>query len=151
MSEASTLARTMAARHALLLAGSLWEATRFFIVLSLLAQLYFAAGAAGPGIVPWLLIGGSGNVLVAVGGVMLSLFPLKYAELIGFLRLGKVLSVFSFLLLGASGAVGLSAREATFSLGPLSLTQGSVLFVIFVLDLMFLAVLLAWRPEKPSA
>jgi hypothetical protein len=136
----------MAARNALILAGSLWETARFFIVLSILAQFFSAAGGAGPGIIAWLLLGGSGNLLVVAGGVMLSLFPEKYGGLIGFLRLGKVLSVFSFLLLVASGAVGLSARIELLRLGPLS--QGAALFAIFFLDLAFLAVLVAWRPEK---
>jgi len=141
----------MAARHALLLAGSLWEAIRFFVVLSLLAQLYYAAGAASPQIVPWLLIGGSGNILMAAGGIMISLFPIRYAELIGFLRLGKVLSLFSFLLLGASGAIGFSASEVALRLGPLTLNKGSVLLGILFFDLAFLAVLLAWRVGKPPA
>lgn len=139
----------MTARRALVLAGSLWEATRFFIVISFLALLFRAAGEGGAWIIPWLLLGGTGNLLVAVGGIMLSLYPQKYAELIGFLRLGKILAVFSFILLILSGAVGMSATIELVRLGGYGLDQGTVLFAIFVLDLLFLAALVAWKRETP--
>jgi len=138
----------MAPRTALVFAGSLWEAVRFFVVLSLLAQIFSAGGGYIAGIIPWLLLGGSGNLLVAVGGFMLSLFPATYGQLIGFLRLGKLLSVFSFLLLAVSGTLGVSARAELMRVGPLSLTQASVLFAIFALDLAFLVALVSWRREK---
>jgi hypothetical protein len=138
----------MAARNAFVLAGSIWEAVRFFVVLSLLAQIFSAAAGVGPGIIPWLLLGGSGNLLVAVGGIMLSLFPDKYGEMIGFLRLGKVLSVFSFLLLAISGSVGISARTVLMHVGPLSFNQAAVLFAVFAFDLAFLVALVSWHREK---
>ncbi|HTP58726.1 MAG TPA: hypothetical protein VMM82_07385, partial [Spirochaetia bacterium] len=131
-------------RTALVLAGSFWEAVRFFVVLSLLAQIF----SAGAGIIPWLLLGGSGNLLVAVGAFMLSLFPERYGGLIGFLRLGKLLSVFSFLLLALSGSIGISARAELIRVGPVSFPQASVLFTIFALDLAFLVALVSWKKEK---
>ena len=149
--DTSTLGRTMAVRHAFILAGSLWETARFFIVISLLAQLFRAAGNGGPGIIPWLLLGGSGNLLVAVGGFMLSLFPERYGEMIGFLRLGKLLSLFCFLLLMLSGAALISARTEVLQIGPVVLSQGAVLFAVFIFDLLFLAALIGWRPEKRSS
>lgn len=82
---------------------------------------------------------------------MLSLFPEKYGNLIGFLRLGKALSVFAFILLLLSGAVGVSSQVEILRLGPLSLNEGTVLLGIFILDLLFLAALLAWRQEKGSS
>jgi len=63
---------------------------RFFLVISLIAHVLHAAGGAGPWVVPWLLLGGSGNLLVAVGGIMLALFPEKHEGLVGILRLGKI-------------------------------------------------------------
>jgi len=140
----------MTARRTFVLAGSLWETTRFFIVISLLALLFRAAGEGGAWIIPWLLLGGTGNLLVAVGGIMLSLYPRTYGQLIGFLRLGKILSVFSFLLLILSGAVGMSAAVELVKIGSYRVDQGTVLFAIFILDLLFLAALVAWRKE-PTA
>ena len=139
----------MAIRNAFVLAGSLWEAVRFFVVLSLLAHVFASAGYIA-GIVPWLLLGGTGNLLVSAGGIMLSLFPVRYEGLIGLLRLGKILSVFSFLLLALSGSIGLSARAEALRIGPVSLTQPAVLFLVFVFDLAFLVALVSWRREKGS-
>jgi len=140
----------MAARHVFVLAGSLWETARFFIVISLLARLFRSAGVGVQWAVPWLLVGGSGNLLMAAGGFMLSLFPDRHKDLIGFLRLGKVLSLFSFVLLLLSGAARLSIAAEVVRLGAVSLTTGAVLFAIFVLDLLSLAALIAWRAEKGS-
>ncbi len=137
----------MPVRHALVLAGSLWEIVRFFLVITLLAQVL---GSTGQGAVPWLLLAGSGNLLVAAGGIMLSLFPGRYGELIGFLRLGKVLAVFSFVLLIVSGAVEASTRIGLLRLGPFIVNRGVVLFAVLVLDLLFLVVLIAWRRERGS-
>ncbi|HVP18420.1 MAG TPA: hypothetical protein VMU36_05435, partial [Spirochaetia bacterium] len=79
-----------------------------------------------------------------------SLFPETCGELIGLLRLGKVLSVFSFVLLVASGAIGISARIEILRLGPFSLSEATVLLIVFLLDLLFLVALIAWRREKSS-
>ncbi|HVO39925.1 MAG TPA: hypothetical protein VMV03_12925 [Spirochaetia bacterium] len=141
----------MTARRAFVLAGSLWETTRFFIVISLLVLLFRSAGEGGAWIIPWLLLGGTGNLLVAVGGIMLSLYPQTYGQLIGFLRLGKILSIFSFLLLILSGAVGMSAAVELVKIGAYGVDQGAVLFAIFILDLLFLAALVAWRKEPQPA
>jgi hypothetical protein len=82
---------------------------------------------------------------VAAGGIMLSLFPEKHDGLIGIVRVGKILGIFSFLLLLASGALRQGNVVSLFSLGKLVVTQGPVLFALFVFDLLFLAVLLTWR------
>ena len=81
---------------------------------------------------------------------MLSLFPDKYKELIGLLRLGKVLCLFSFLLLAIAGSIGTSARVLTLRIGPVSLNQAAVLFAVFALDLAFLVALVSWRMEKTT-
>src|SRR5208283_3382194 len=52
--------QSMSVRRGLLLAGSLWELVRFFVVLLLLASLLQATSGAGPWVFPWLLIVGSG-------------------------------------------------------------------------------------------
>ena len=140
----------MNARRALLLAGSLWEIVRFFLLISLLAFVLRALGGAGGWVLPWLLLGGSGNLLVAAGGIMLSLYPDRNGGLIMLLRVGKIFAVFSFLLLVLSGAMRMAARIQVFTVGGLAFSQGVLLLGIFVLDLLFLAVLLAWRaPETP--
>jgi hypothetical protein len=140
----------MSVRRGLLLAGSLWELVRFFVVLLLLASLLQATSGAGQWVFPWLLIAGSGNLLIAAGGGMLALFPARYSALIAFLRLGKALSVFSFILLAVSGALRIAAGNEILGIGGRAITGGAVLVCVFLLDLLFLAVLIAWRAEEPQ-
>ena len=115
--------------------------------MSLIAALLRTVAGAGPWILPWLLLGGSGNLVVAAGGIMLSLFPEKHDGVIGILRVGKILGIFSFILLLVSGALRQGAPVGLFSVGGFIVTQGPILFAIFVLDLLFLGILLAWRRE----
>jgi hypothetical protein len=146
----------MNARRVLLFAGSLWEIVRFFLLISLLAFLLHADGGTGRWVFPWLLLCGSGNLLVGAGGIMLSLFPDKNGGLVGLLRLGKILALFSYALLLISGAMRMAIGLQVLAIGGLAVTLAAVLFAVFVLDLLFLAVLLAWRPgearrELPAA
>jgi hypothetical protein len=141
----------MNARRALLLAGSLWEIVRFFLLISLLVFVLRALNGVGGWVLPWLLLGGSGNLLVAVGGIMLSLFPERNGGLIGLLRVGKILAVFSFILLVLSGAMRVAIGIQVFTVRGVAFSQGVLLVALFCLDLLFLAVLLAWRaPEAPK-
>jgi hypothetical protein len=146
----------MKARQALLLAGSLWEIVRFFLLISLLAFLLHAVSGTGRWVFPWLLLCGSGNLLVGAGGIMLALFPDKNGGLVGLLRLGKILALFSYALLLISGAMRMAIGLQVLEVGGLAVTLAALLFVVFVLDLLFLAVLLAWRAgearrEAPAA
>ena len=139
----------MKTQRALLLAGSFWEFVRFFLMLLIIAELLGSAGA-GAWVYPWLLMVGSGNLLIAGGGVMLALYPDRYPGLAPFLRLGKVMSVFSFLLLIVSGAVRVGAAQAVGQIAGVPLPRIGVLLAIFVFDLLFLAVLFLWRKGVPS-
>jgi hypothetical protein len=140
----------MNARRGLLLAGSLWEFVRFFLVLVLFASVLRGTLGAGSWVFPWMLVVGSGNLLVAAGGGMLSLFPAKYGSLIALLRLGKALSIFSLILLAVSGAIGIAAGQEILGMGKKAITGAAVLLGVFLLDLLFMAVLIAWRAEEPQ-
>jgi len=140
----------MKARRALLLAGSLWEILRFFLLISLLAFLFHAVSGTGQWLFPWLLLCGSGNLLVGAGGIMLALFPEKNGGLVGLLRLGKILALFSYALLLFSGAMRTAVGLQVLSLGPFAMTLAAVLFAVCVLDLLFLALLLGWRAASPQ-
>ena len=135
-------------RRGLLLAGSVWELVRFFLVLLLFASVLRGTSGAGSWVYPWLLVVGSGSLLIAAGGGMLSLFPGRYAALIALLRLGKALSVFSVILLVVSGAIRIAAGREILGIGRRAITGGTVLLGVFLLDLLFLVVLIGWRAEK---
>jgi hypothetical protein len=140
----------MSARRGLLLAGSLWELVRFFLVLLIFASVLQGTSGAGAWVYPWLLVVGSGGLLIAAGGGMLSLFPERYAPLIALLRLGQALSVFSFILLTVTGALQVAVDSTILGMGRRAVTGGAVLLGVFLLDLLFMAVLIGWRPEEPS-
>jgi hypothetical protein len=135
----------MKAQRTMLLIGSLWELVRFFLVLGLLAASLQAVAGAGSWVYPWLLLAGSGNLLIAAGAFMLALFPDRYNALISFLRLGKVLSIFTYALLVISGALRMTGLRVVFAIGPVPVTQGVVLVGVFILDMLFLGALFAWR------
>jgi hypothetical protein len=141
----------MNARRALLLACSLLEIARFFLQLSLLSSLLRDAAGAGPWVLPWLIFGGSGALVIAVGGVMLSLFPTRYGGTVALLRIGKILESFSFVLLAVSGALRMGSAVRLFSLGAVMVSQTPVLVLLFLLDLLFLVVLLSWRRDDGRA
>jgi hypothetical protein len=142
----------MKTQRALLLLGSFWELIRFFLMLLVLAELLGSVAGTGAWVYPWLLMVGSGNLLVAGGGVVLALFPERYASLVAFLRLGKALSVFSFILLILSGAIGVAITQPRMMVLGMAVPRVGMLLGIFVLDLLFLAVLFIWRnpPEPPE-
>lgn len=134
----------MKARRVLLLTGSLWEIFRFFLLISLLAFLLHKTSGAGQWVFPWLLLCGSGSLLVGAGGIMLALFPESNDGLIGLLRLGKVLALFCYALLLISGAMRMAVGLQFLAIGGVPVTQAAVLFGVFVLDLLFLVLLIFW-------
>ena len=140
----------MSLRRGLLLAGSLWELVRFFLVLLIFASVLQGTSGAGAWVYPWLPVVASGSLLIAAGGGMLSLFPERYAPLIALLRLGQAVSVFSLILLAVSGALRIAAGSEVLGVGKRTITGGAVLVGVFLLDLLFLAVLIGWRPEEPK-
>jgi len=145
------------ARRGLLLAGSLWELVRFFLVLLLFAAVLRSAGVGGAWVFPWLLLAGSGNLLIAAGIGMLALFPSRYSRIVGLLRLGKVMSIFAFVLLAISGAMRPAAAFEALRVGRAAVSGAAVLFGVLILDLLLLAVLIRWksgeegRPASGSA
>ncbi len=138
----------MSTRRGVLLACSLWELVRFFLVLLLFVATLQDAAGVGPWVYPWLLFVGSGNLLIAVGDGMLALFPARYEALIAFLRLGKLMSVFSFLLLILAGSLRVASSRVVFGVGLVAVTQGAVLLAVFLLDLVSLGVLMTWKKES---
>jgi hypothetical protein len=141
----------MTARRVLLALGSLWELVRFFLVLSILALMVRPAGGEGiSGLIPWLLLTGTGNLLVPVGGIMLALFPRRYGNLIGLLRLGQGLSVFSIVILFVSGSLAAAANARLLVIGGRAITVSAAVPALFALDLAYLA-LVVFSREKDAA
>lgn len=132
----------MTARRLLLALGSLWDLVRFFLVISLLLLVVRSAGAGGTPLAAWLLLAGAGNLLLPVGGLMLALFPDRYASLLAFVRLGRALSVFSFVLVIASGGMRAAAAAPLLHLGGRTVSVSALALLVFALDLVLLVLLL---------
>jgi len=140
----------MKARRALLGAGSAWELARFFLVLALFGAVLKSGTGAGAWALPWLMAAGSGTLVVGAGSAMLALFPARYARTIALLRLGKILSVFAFIMLVASGALRAAAGIQIIGAGRRALSAAAILAGVFILDLAFLAILLLWRSQEEA-
>jgi hypothetical protein len=145
----------MRTQRALLLGGSIWEIMRFILLALLFAAVLREAVGAGSWVFPWLVAIGSGSLLISAAAGMIAFFPERYDPLVAFLRLGKVLSAFSLLLLLVSGVLRVTAGIGI-GVAGLEIPQGIILLCMIVLDLLFLAVLFNWRhvpapPEFPSA
>jgi hypothetical protein len=140
----------MTARRILLALGSLWDLVRFFLVLSLLLLLVRSAGARDSGMISWLLLAATGNLLVPVGGLMLALFPGRYGNLLGLLRLGKAMSIFSFMLLVVSGSLAAAAGITVLRVADRVVTGTVAALLLFVVDIAFLVLLLVPDPGGAS-
>lgn len=133
-----------------MLAGSFWELARFFLLTMLVALVLDASGVSGPGVYPWLLLIGSPSLVVAAGALLLSLFPRRYEALIGMLRLGKLLGTFTFLLLVLSRALRAAQSIQLLVVGRVRVNGDRVAYSIFLVDALFLAFLMAWRPADSA-
>lgn len=134
----------MGARRLLVLFGSLWDFARFFIVMIILATLFDSAGGWGAGILPWLLTGAASGLLAPVGGVLVGFYPERYSNLVGLLRLGKLLNIFSLALVPLSGAIDLGGGITLLRVGALALSPPLALASILILDLVFLGSLISY-------
>jgi hypothetical protein len=141
---------SMTARRLLLALGSLWDLVRFFLVISLLLLVVRSAGAGGAPLAAWLLLAGTGNLLLPVAGLMLALFPDRYASLLPLVRLGKALSVFSFVLVLASGSLRAAAAAPLLHLGGRAVPGSVLALLVFALDVVLL-VLLLLPPRAPGS
>ena len=140
----------MQTRRALLFVGSLWELARFFLIISILAIVLRALTPESFAVVPWLLLVGTGNLLLPVGCLLLSVYPARYGNLIGLLRLGKGLGVFAFLLLALSSGFSMIAGSILIRVGGFAVTRAVAMLAIFTVDLAFLAALLFYPGEGGS-
>ncbi len=136
----------MSARRILLFVGSAWELARLFLVLSLLVVLFEMTGGRGSTIVPWLLLVGTGNLLVPAGEVLLALYPGRYARFLGLLRLGKLLNLVTLILIVVASLTSGGPISIPYSVGGFPVF--AVFLLVTALDAVFLALLVSFRPDE---
>jgi hypothetical protein len=133
------------ARGVLFALGCAWEAGRFLLVLRVM-DVVVGVGA-GHWLVPWLVFGASGSLLTAACAALLAVLPARHAAYLGLLRLGKVLSLFSFVLLALSGGLAAFIDRPVAALVGGTLPLGPVMVAVFALDLLFLALYAGLRVD----
>jgi hypothetical protein len=138
----------MSLQRPFVFAGSLWELVRFFSLLALLAALFRQEGGRGGLIIPWILLIASNALLSPVGWFMLALYPGRYGNLLPLLRLGKLLSLFSLVLLLVFAYVSSVLVVPTES-GGAGIAQLIALPIVLFFDLIFLALLISLKPKDP--
>ncbi len=135
----------------MLLVGSAWEIARLFLVLSLLVLLFEVAGGRGSAIVPWLLLAGTGNLLIPAGAILLALYPERYARLLGLLRLGKLLNLVTLILIVAASLVSAAGPASIPRAAGAGFPGLAVILLVTALDAVFLALLVSFRPGADGA
>ena len=140
----------MKIKRILLLINSLWELARFLLLFLALGFAFRTTMLTDRSAVYWLILLGTGQLLLPAALVLLYLDPVRFAALLNLVRLGKFLGILAGLLLvflspfGANlrlpGAVGISS-----ALVPYTMAIG-----ISIVDLIFLFLLFLWGSAPPD-
>ena len=128
-----------------------WDFARFFVVLLITLFIFRSASGWGLSVAPWLLAASAAGLIVPVGELLLCLYPERYANLLAFLVLGKVLNVFSLLLLFFSGALASSLSPVLFTVAGAGITETGACSAVAVLDLSSLALVTAFGAGMAAA
>jgi hypothetical protein len=137
----------MKIRRVLLLIAGIWELLRFcgvFLAVWIVFRQTLETNRQGT---YWLLLLGNGGLLVAASLLVLYLDPPRFRVLLNLVRLGKILGLFSALLLIVLEPAGTSLL--TVGLLPYRIAPFSMLLVVSVADLIFLFLLLSYQIDEP--
>jgi hypothetical protein len=94
------------------------------------------------------LVLGNGGLLVAASLLFLYVDPRRFRVLLNLVRLGKILGLFSALLLIILEPIGIGSLSVGFL--PYRIAPFSLLLVVSVADLIFLFLLFSYQIEEPS-
>ena len=145
----------MKIKRILFLINCLWELARVFLLFTALALAFRRTLLEDRAFVYWLVLLGSGQLVLPAALVILYLDPARFAPLLNLVRLGKFLGILASLLLVfllplSSGLFPASALPVPFAVVPFSIVIGMT-----IVDLLFLFLLFLWngapqQPEKPA-
>lgn len=132
------------------IAGFSWEAVRFFVLVALVLQVLRPTSPDPSGLALWLLFLAAPQLAVPACFLFLALYPQSYGPLLNPLRVAKLLSAFTGLLLFLSGTA-LSAEAYPFHLLGLELPTSAALFAVLAVDSLILVLLVSWKRGGPPA
>lgn len=129
---------------------AIWELLRFcavFLAVWIVFRQILETNSQG---IYWLLVLGNGGLLVAASLLFLYVDPRRFRVLLNLVRLGKILGLFSALLLIILEPVGIGLRFLSVGFLPYRIAPFSLLLVVSVADLIFLFLLFSYQIEETS-
>ena len=140
----------MKIRRAFFLIAAIWELLRFcaiFLAVWIVFRQILETNSQG---IYWLLVLGNGGLLVTASLLFLFVNPGAFRVLLNLARLGKLLGLFSALLLIILEPIGTGLRFLSVGFLPYRVAPFSLLLAVSVADLIFLFLLFSYQLEKTS-
>ncbi len=132
----------------ILLSASIWELLRFLLLFITVLVVNISIIRANRQSIFWLIILCSGSLIMPAGFLLLYYNEIKYGILLNLLRLGKILGLFSSLLLILLEPIGPVLQVVKLVFLPFPITPVILLLFITFFDLIFLGLLLSYRMQK---
>ena len=130
-----------------LLLSSIWELLRFLFLFLAVWVTFQQILETNRQAVYWLLLFGNGGLLVAAALLFLYTDPARFRVLLNLVRLGKVLGLFSALLLVILEPISTQLTSLPLKFLAYRIAPFSILLLVAVLDLVFLFLLFSYRIE----
>ena len=127
---------------------AIWELLRFcaiFLAVWIIFRRSLETNNQG---IYWLLVLGNGGLLVAASLLFLYVDPRRFRVLLNLARMGKILELFSALLLIILEPVGTGLRFLSVGFVPYRVAPFSLLLVVSAADLIFLFLLFSSQIEE---
>jgi hypothetical protein len=125
----------------------IWECLKIILLMAAAGALFHNTLLLNRSGVFWLVLLGSGSLVIPLLDLLLFLRLPTYANLLPIVKIGKIITALPcFLLL-----VGELSRRLIFSLNfiflPFPVSSSLFLFIIFSIDLIFLSVIISLKEE----
>ena len=138
----------MKIHRVLFLITAIWELLRFcaiFLAVWIIFRQILETNGQG---IYWLLVLGNGGLLVTASLLFLYVDPRRFRVLLNLVRLGKILGLFSALLLIILEPIGTGLRFLYMDFLPYRIAPFSLLLIVSVADLIFLFMLFSYQIEE---
>jgi hypothetical protein len=138
----------MKIHRVLFLITAIWELLRFcaiFLAVWIIFRQILETNSQG---IYWLLVLGNGGLLVTASLLFLYVDPRRFRVLLNLVRLGKILGLFSALLLFILEPIGTGLRFLYMEFLPYRIAPFSLLLIVSVADMIFLFLLFSYQIEE---
>jgi len=140
----------MKIHRVLFLFTAIWEFLRFLTLFLAVWVTFRQVIQNNNQAIYWLLIFGNGGLLITAALVFLYVDPRLSRTLLNLVRLGKILGLFSALLLIVLEPVGMGLRSLSLAFFPYSVAPLSILLILCCIDLVLLFLLFSYQNATAS-